>query len=852
MNHDVAHSHIKDDVTLRQAAAFTLASNWAHQQHKGVLASVHGESLYRYALPVDEETIAAYRNHFAHLHRPHMPRLWQEPDVKDRLHTLVKEAARMMTMREGKIWDDDEKQHNAIHTILLRIENDPAYGFDLDRPQQAWLSITLILAPFLQKGQMAFLWDKMVEKRGDADEALDKARFHLLKFLSIADSALAITPQQEEERLFSAQTEHGLALLVRLKESLDKITQDESSQATHAFPQGGYVMRQLILFLERTNALPSVMFARTRTHLEGERDGKPLLRQERIFVRERDAQTHDGMPLPPLKIQANTIRVQIQEPKTDKQWQGMLGIHTLSVLVCAFLLGKDVDRLVLSWYREHGDKNDWRQGKEAKSPTPERIGKRIDWHRERMEGATTLYQKIRMLADLMHESYREKHGVAMSTSDYRDLLYHMRHYRLHTLKAMARQDYGIETMNVPMTGKPWSFLLKKQDLDAQYDDIVAYRCRWLSDVKERCHRMDDKERMTLARALGVRDVSPKDVNARGKNRVALLPAGMPVDAVRDAFPEFRAGHPDDKHAKKRHFIDVMRDNKTLKQGGGIPTQPFGFTWDTDKANKDKADKDKTCAGGWRAMTKRRSQWAHASLLHMMARHLLQGDYAVETPHDKKGKATSHESNKKKQVALGEMPFASVKPSALGMTLEVEQGKKVLCSLTQGWRYYARLDKKTIKNLVTAYTKAGKGRTWTLPLLRASAGDKEESVEQAVTEMRRQRFIAAQAILQWEYDVLKGKDIDKDKRLDFPAILTYAGLHDDSIRKKLTHYRDYVFHDNVLEHPFRDAPDILRECYKKIEAEEKKRRQQKRRQHIHQRPVQHSGKGKGSKKHKKTR
>ena len=760
-----------------------------------------------------KEVLDDYRNYFCHLvYDKGFPKHMQDKNIQDIYERVLRESLHKILYAEKpqlarKRQDGKERKeeamrqdHDVIHRHLESAFHKPSYLFDWQDKKQQQICLALLLAPFLTRSQLAFLWGKIWlagESKDQEESHVSQARRRVLNRMALADSAVAIQPQ-EQDRLFTHGQEQGLAILVRLKDTLDKpdVMAPEDGSVP-SFPEDAWFMKQMILFLENTKALPSVRFARTRT--EKDADNKTL-KQERIFSSEQGN---------PLQIRVNTLSAQVGEDKSHKA-HGMFGLNVLKYLVCAVLKGQEINSFIEEW---HKDKPRWRGGRgrgheKTGDVSLQKLENRIDFHKQTLsQKPRSLQPRIRFITQAINQAYYEKHDEYMNEHDYKLMEENVRFYRRRALQ-VTLEEQDLFRHKVPMTNKTFGQLLAKGRLEDVYQDFTRARIEWLEQQKKHLSELDADSRLTLGYQLGVRGL-PSRLQEQSDEKFSA-PLGITAEEVRDQFFKgfftYRSEH------DMQGFAGLVH---SLKQGDSVPSHKFGVTEKGDGMNKKESR---------RMRMKRRERWTRACLLYAMARHLLRD-----------------------MVNFERFNLKGFKPSSLPITVDLRHDMKIHCTLTQGWRAYAHWDKeKKLKYLIEAYVP--KDLWGRLPLLREGEtlpqDKKIDSVQAAQAALERERFWAVQAVLEWEKMIVDDKKEGlKKEPEDYITFTTVVGAADleETKKKVLERYRDCALHGNVWYNEnkdkgpkyggkrFSDAPEPIGTLYRKIQEKATHRRDEQKRQ-----------------------
>jgi len=330
----------KDNFTLGQYAAFALSFNQAGRQLEKLSTTYHFQRLYgrrRDKVPSFKESLKNLRNYFSHCASqwPDEER-FKKSVLRNELDFLVLEAIAILEQRNTKLHDNDETEKDIKKEVDKRRSSRTDF-FPLDNSgKNIQPTLALVLSLFLTKNQMAFLLGKIFRGNGVTRESPQYlAQAKILETLSQNDRTLVDTDSQSE-RFTSHDKEFGLAIAGRL----EAVGLYEEQQKIEDFPEDVWFIKQLVLYLEYMNVLPSVQFCRMTTI---EKDDQ-LLQEKDFDIAHREK---------PLRIRCNTVEAQVKL-SNGAPYTTNFGVQSLKYLVLAHLTktfeDKQIDQLVYQLY----------------------------------------------------------------------------------------------------------------------------------------------------------------------------------------------------------------------------------------------------------------------------------------------------------------------------------------------------------------------------------------------------------------------------------------------------------------------------------------------------------------------
>lgn len=629
----------KDNFTLRQYAAFALSFNQAGRQLEKLSTTYHFQRIYgrrRDKVPSFEESLENLRNYFSHF-ASQWPddELLKKSVLRNELDFLVLEAVAILEQRNTKLDDNDEKAKD-IKKELDKIRSSPSEFFPLDNSgKNIQPTLVLVQSLFLTKTQMSFLLGKIFRGNGVTKKSPQYlAQAKILETLSQSDRTLVDTDSQSE-RFISHEKEFGLAIAGRL----EAVGLYEEQQKIEDFPEDVWFIKQLVLYLEYMNVLPSVQFCRMTTI---EKDDQ-LLQEKDFDIAHREK---------PLRIRCNTVEAQVKfsngEPYTTN-----FGVQSLKYLVLAHLKktfeDKEIDQLVVRQIESNPSRK-CRKAKES-GVTGDRLIKRIEYligkHTPSGETPVRLYEQIRFICRFVNEAWFKKYDRYMNSEEFEDIQERVRHYRRDDFQKLLkeRELLDIAGLNIGASNdkKLGSFFLHERIQNIFCEMESGYR-EWLENRKQQIAKgkLSQEEREDLADRINLRHRWARA--SQGNFR----PVSISADVLRREF-ESR-----DKAENKRRFFDHIR----CLDGGSA--RCF--------ARFDLDDK------GW-GSARDRERWARTGLLSQIVLKSL--------------------SKNIKNIS-DQRPSQWECEESVGST-------KITFKLTQGWRYYAATEKTQLVKLIDAYS-----------------------------------------------------------------------------------------------------------------------------------------------------
>ncbi|MDE0119637.1 MAG: hypothetical protein OXM55_06500 [Bdellovibrionales bacterium] len=778
----------KDNFTLKQYAAFTLIFNWILSkrdenqttQYEILSKTHHFRKIYQYnnkSSYVFKELLNELRNYFSHYDSD-----WPQDKLNDfnkELEFLVCEAIAILEQKTGKKLDKDEKMESKIKKQLDNIKRNPNTFF-LYPDKNIHLKLALIAAPFLTRSQMSFLSGKMFrgkELQKSSPEYLTQVK--ILETLSQNDRVLIpynnkTTLQngkwQENESFLSSKQEMGYAIWTRLE--VVGLYNKENKRVSEGFPEDQWFIKQLVLYLEHTQALPSVRFARISTEKNEE---LKQLEQKTVFY----SQSREN----PLRIRHNTIEVEVD---IGDNYRTNFGIHTLKYLVIAHFLDMDINDFVVKWLKN----NQTRKGREQKNfgVTKERLKKHItslikkysSWQKTEI----TLYEQIQFICGFINEAWNKKHEQYMNERQFTDFQQQVRHFRKDILREELKKE---ELLNISRLGfgkkniGTLDSLIVTDRIQSVFTDMLTAHLEWLKEQGQKVSELSNKELESLACRLRLRNREQKNP----KNN--LKPVAMGFRVIKKEIERNKSSNP-------KRFFDHVR---ALSGDSSFVFPYFGL--DKEDSNSRKA--------GW-GDGNSRERCARVCLLLRIIPTLLEKN---------------------------QLKISNEKPSAQIISKKIDNNISIKFTLTQGWRHYASIGKKRIKKLVDTYYRSNHKTVLPLLDNSISTGNqslkanRKENVSPSISiqslkkNSDRERFFLMQSILKWEKELIqsnKTKRPEEKSYTSFDEVLRISKIEQQAIREELKKFRRACMHNDIWKKPFSKVPEPLSSVYKQIEQGDK--------------------------------
>ncbi len=772
----------KDVFTLQQYAAFSLSFNRAKDQHEKLKKTHHFRKIYqqRNQKPYPFGQISQgqnkrqpylldeLRNYFSHYDSAWPEEKLKEPALAEELKFLVYEAIAILEGRNTKL-DDNEKKEKEIKETLNKMREEPLKFFPLDSPENIQPTLALIASLFLTRSQMSFLAGKFFRGKGlDRDSVEHLARFKALKTLSQNDRVLIESNSQangQDESFLSSKKEAGYAIWGRL-EAFGLYDDAKDKKVIEEFPEDIWFIKQLILYLEHTQALPSVEFARTETEEQSNQ-----LAQKIVF----NSQNRKN----PLRIRHNTIEAKVK--LNGQLYRTNFGIHTLKYLVTAHLFDMDINDLVKAWLSGHQTRKGRKQ--KAFGAAPERIEKHItrltdkysNWKKREIK----LYEQIRWICQFLNKAWNKKHNKYMDEREFKDFQQKTRHYRKDSLRTELEEKNLLDISGLGLgqkDDKTLGSIILKNRIQEVFKDMLTAHINWLTEQKQRLSKLSSEDLSSLAYRLNLRNIEKKS------SKDNLRPVAMSSEFVKKEIEK--------KTGNSKRFFNHIRE---LSRENPLLFCHFGL-------EKNDAENKKA---GW-GKGKARERWARVGLLLKMIPKLMeQEDLKVL------GKKPSKEDIEKRlndkitikfKLTQGWRNYAHFKNRQLIKLIEAYHQKNFTGSLPL-------LDANSSKN---------------------QSSEKAVSVQSLRQSSNKERFLLMQAMLQWEKDRIKKLNMQRENEknyIPFGKILQASDMPDN---KKLTKMRNACMHEDIAEERFSKPPEPLKNIYDTLErrAEEKKRNQKK--------------------------
>ena len=527
----------KDNFTLRQCAAFALSFNQACRQREKLSTTYHFQRIYgRRRDKVDsfEESLKNLRNYFSH-----SASRWPDDDrlkksvLLDELDFLVLEAIAILEQRNTKLDDNDEKAKD-IKKELDKIRSSPSEFFPLDNSgKNIQPTLVLVQSLFLTKNQMAFLLGKIFRGKDVTKESPQYlAQAKILETLSQSDRTLVDTDSQSE-RFIAHEKEFSLAIAGRL----EAVGLYEEQQKIEDFPEDIWFIKQLVLYLEYMNVLPSVRFCRMKT-----------IEKDEQLLQEKDFDDHREKPL---RIRWNTVEAQVKL-SNGEPYPTNFGVQSLKYLVLAHLKKtfeeKEIDQLVVQWIESNADRK-CRKAKES-GVTGDSLTKRIEYligkHTHSGETPVRLYEQIRFICRFVNEAWFKRYDRHMNSEEFKDIQQKVRHYRRDDFQKLLKEGdlLDIAGLNLGASND------KKLGAFFRHDRIQNIFCamesgyrEWLENRKQQIDKLSQKERDDLTARINLRH------RGEGASQEPFRPVSISADVLRGKIES------KDKAKNKRRFFD---------------------------------------------------------------------------------------------------------------------------------------------------------------------------------------------------------------------------------------------------------------------------------------------------------
>ena len=760
--------YFKNDFTLRQYSAFSLIFNWIFcktkdksTQYKKLTQTHHFQNIYKNKKPYNnfENLLKKLRDYFSHYKHDWPQAELNNSDLSDELCFLVKESIAILENRNKKL-AQDEKTEKEIKNELEKMKDNPLRYFSLDSSKNNQPALALISASFLTRSQMGFLIGKFFTGKGIEKESSQYlAMRKVLQTLSQNDRVLL----DSSESFIVPKKEIGLAIWTRL-EAVGFYNKD--GQIEETFPEDQWFMRQLILYLEHTSALPCVSFAR----LDPESDKEQ--RQKAFFHLDKKEA---------LKIRNNTIEAEVS--LNSSCYKTNFGIQTLKYLVSAHIKKQNINQFVLDYFKKHNI----RRGKEYKSygVTPERLRQRIDFFIKQYESwnskETKLYHQIRFICDIVNLSWKKQKGCFMNEGEFKNMQEQIRHYRKDSFYKILKENALLNTDNIGL-GKnneiKLGSLIVKNRIQGVFEDILKSHLDWLKSIREKVSQMPDAKQKNIAERLKLTNQSRKQIQDN------LIPVAISSKEVRKWLIE------------KKCLKEETRFIVFIRELCGETPPPFSlFGLKENKRN------NKQILLGSRSA---KENWTRTALLLQMMKKLLEQD----------------------NLNLDEIPSKTEVTEKLDQNIQIrfkltqgwrnyaKDNEKFLKKLIKVYH------KENFKGILALL-----GENDTTKKKTASTEEKI-SIESLKNSLHKERYLAMQAIFLWEKGIIEKNHIERklhDNYLPFNKVLNKSDI--SSMEKEdIKKIRNACFHNNIWDKKFSNPPEPLKSIYSDLEKQQKKKRQ----------------------------
>ena len=796
----------KDNFTRKQYAAFALAFNWALRQYEKMSKTNHFRAVYQGKTNPAfsfQNLLKGLRNYFSHYDSDWPDQTLQEQSLAEELKFLVREAIAILTNRNPKL-NEDENKTKEIEKKFENINESPLEFFPLRNSESIQPALALIASLFLTRSQMSFLTGKFFLK----DKFKEKSQQKLLnkhqkssfrpekewssKYIAITKILETLSQRDRvllgsDKPFISSKKEMGFAIWSRLEAVGLYNNNNEVKDKT--FPEDQWFMKQLILYLEHTKALPSVEFARVTTK---QNEQSNQLEQDKIF----DSQRREK----PLRIRHNTIEAKVKLNGTF--YDTNFGIHALKYLVIADLFRQkiEINELLVKWFTENKTRK--RQEQKAFGVTKDRLKKHINnligqyslWGEKEIR----LNEQIRFICKFLNLAWNKKYEKYMNAEEFRAIQNKVRYYRKKSLYNELENKGLLNISGISLGSnneKTLNSFIDKDRIQAVFKDILQAHLEWLKKQEQGIDKFSDEELTALAVQLKLRNQEKKKI----KDNLSMAVSG---NVVR----EWIAG-------KQKRFFNYIRE---LSGENPLKFSYFGLKEIEYKEKKvvcgkssNKPDnKDK----------KAKENWTRAGLLSLMIPKLIDRE---------------------------DLKVLTKKPSEQDIKEKINNKIKIKLKLTQSWRNYATWEKKKLEKLIKAYHP--NFTTGELPLLDSNTGSSMEqsskrkengnvpqSVQSLKKEMEKERYLLMQAILEWEKISIKDININRkggSNYISFDEILEAVNNVEDEIKQEIRALRGKCMHNGIGKKRFSEAPEPLRDIYSRLKAEEKQERKSQKKSEI---------------------
>ena len=490
----------------------------------------------------------------------------------------------------------------------------------------------------------------------------------------------------------------------------------------------------------------------------------------------------------PLNIRYNTIAVEHQKSGT----KGTLGLRALLYIVVAYLdkshKKQAINKFIKHWLDKNaGYKHRKKIPKSDDKSLDKRIKARCDYlislYENKKEKPSNLQDQIRFITKRIAVAWRKKNDRALNKHEYKHLEDLVRYYRKQDLYGYLTKA-GIDDLQAIELGydddKSLKHAIKKDRIQDVYKDMVGDYDAYLKGVREEIHKKDDEEKERIAKAIGCRLPSSSSV-------LPSMPVGLPERVLRQEY------FSEEKTTPK--LVDLI---KKLSENF-FPDAPNGNTKDMAKKRKQffpDVPNEKT-----KDATKQRDQWCRKQLLLCMAWDIV--------------------------VNLSDQPIVPGSgdefPKLVDIGCSLMFGDKtIIIKFGESWRNMSKLDEKFVSKLIKHYLNDAKE----VQLLRSDRNKSDQSIKSALNEMRDERYLFMQAILQWECDLLKENRNNDEPYVSFLDICKKADLGEE-VTEEVKDFRNNAFHDDLSDSGrFSDCPEPIKSIYEDLKKKRDERRSEK--------------------------
>jgi len=795
--------------TLKQFAALALATNWAQNQATTMQKSPHYVNLFDKKMNNTLGTLAQtkigddltwpeilnyIRNAFSHFHTD--PARSLNEQEAESYQQLVKKMFHLVNYEIMNTDTQKDETREEWKKIYSGYQENPSALFDfragLDCDFDNRFELCFMFAPYLTKGQMAFVFDKLLTERDREEEKTKtEARKRILRRLAQHENIILRTGQ-DEDKWCSDADEQAFALWEQVRQKSDIY----NSRVVDA-PKSEYLIRQYVEFIQHHKILPAFNFGYIETHRTESEDGRQLIDQKTVFLQgNAPAPEHEDSPAHTLRIRHKTVLAQHGASKHKINF----GERALFHIVAAFLKKapgdtKQIEAEIIDWL----DKNSPQKLPLTSSSVSlhDRLSRRLEsliHEAEQIKQAKNLQLKIRFICKVINRAHQQATGKALSSSDYKALEDKVRFYRKEELRTHIKN-----TLRADMTGpsamdcngiqmgrnneKALKNLINKEELNDLCADLADAHLAWLKAQSEALPQ-EDSQLQKLANEIApkfLKKAQPKTEQTEQKQ-----PLGIPPRIIRGLL----AGT-DNRPSIASAFG---------KYGSLLPLENLPRNL-SNLPNK-------------QAEQNKHNQLVWSLLLAMSA-------YCLKKHHPK----LSWQKTDTGLTPLSEMPITFLTKGDL----------KISTTLGNSWRQLIR----QAPTLGRAYLPKGGTVRLHRPTKEESENSKKSTSEtdspnihDLLREKDGQAFLCIQAILQWEQQRDEKKIAELKQKTNQPYLgfskLAEMFISDRKARSEIIKMRNAAFHqEKPPAKKFCEAPEPIATLYKKLEddAKEKQKKSQ---------------------------